>query len=86
MSFSGSVSSMITSLKNNKRKRTSAFEKLERFQKEKNDKLFLKKTANEKQLKNIRLKIKRQQQVNFIKNILALIATFLTLLYIISLV
>lgn len=40
MSFSGSVSSMITSLKNNKRKRTSAFEKLERFQKEKNDKLF----------------------------------------------
>ncbi|WP_172644856.1 hypothetical protein [Tenacibaculum mesophilum] len=86
MSFSGSVSSMITSFKNNKRKRTSAFEKLERFQKEKNNKLFFKKTANEKQLKNIRLKIKRQQQVNFIKNILALIATFLTLLYIISLV
>ena len=31
MSFGGAVSAMVTSLKNNKRKRVSAFEKLERF-------------------------------------------------------
>ncbi|WGH74292.1 hypothetical protein P8625_09200 [Tenacibaculum tangerinum] len=42
MSFGGAVSAMITSLKNNKRKRVSAFEKLERFQKENSDELFLK--------------------------------------------
>lgn len=86
MSFGGAVSAMLTSLKNNKRKRVSAFEKLERFQKENNDKLYFKKAANETQLKKIRLKTKQQQQINLIKNTLALLAIFSILPYITTLI
>ncbi len=50
MSFGGAVLGMIVSLKNNKRKKVSTFEKLERFQKENRDKLYFNKSASKKEL------------------------------------
>ena len=44
MSFGGAVGAMITSLKNNKRTRVSAFDKLKNY-KEKNDQLVFKNKA-----------------------------------------
>ncbi|MDE0534734.1 hypothetical protein [Tenacibaculum sp. L6] len=85
MGFGGSVSAMITSLKNNKRKRVSAFEKLERFQKENNDTLHFKKSASKKQLEEIRIKTKRENQIVWIKNLVFLVVIFSILFYLINL-
>ncbi|MDO6675361.1 hypothetical protein Q4517_07335 [Tenacibaculum sp. 1_MG-2023] len=82
MSFGGAVSAMITSLKNNKRKRISAFDKLERFQKENSDKLYFNKSANKKELKKIRLQTLRGNTNRFIKNSIAFLIIFSLLLYI----
>ncbi|MGB1042439.1 MAG: hypothetical protein ACPGU6_03525 [Tenacibaculum sp.] len=68
MGFGGSVAGMILSLKNNKRKRVSAFEKLERYQKENSDQLHFKNKASAKQLKEIKLKLKKENRISFIKN------------------
>lgn len=85
MGFGGSVSAMITSLKNNKRKRVSAFEKLERFQKENNDTLHFKKSASKKQLEEIRIKTKRENQIVWIKNLVFLVVIFSILFCLINL-
>ncbi|WP_299011055.1 hypothetical protein [uncultured Tenacibaculum sp.] len=85
MGFGGSVSAMITSLKNNKRKRVSAFEKLERFQKENDDTLHFKKSASKKQLEEIRIKTKRENQIVWIKNLVFLVVIFSILFYLINL-
>ncbi|MDX8553879.1 hypothetical protein MK851_09635 [Tenacibaculum sp. 1B UA] len=82
MSFGGAVSAMITSLKNNKRKRVSAFDKLERFQKENSDKLYFNKSANKKELEKIRLQILKGNTNRFIKNSIAFLIIFSLLLYI----
>lgn len=85
MGFGGSVSAMITSLKNNKRKRVSAFEKLERFQKENNDTLHFKKSASKKQLEEIRIKTKRENKIVWIKNLVFLVVIFSILFCLINL-
>lgn len=82
MSFGGAVSAMITSLKNNKRKRVSAFDKLERFQKENSDKLYFNKSTNKKELEKIRLQTLRGNTNRFIKNSIAFLIIFSLLLYI----
>ncbi|REH56702.1 hypothetical protein C7448_101745 [Tenacibaculum gallaicum] len=82
MSFGGAVSAMITSLKNNKRKRVSAFDKLERFQKENSDKLYFNKSTNKKELEKIRLQTIRGNTNRFIKNSIAFLIIFSLLLYI----
>ncbi|RSC95700.1 hypothetical protein [Tenacibaculum singaporense] len=82
MSFGGAVLGMIVSLKNNKRKKVSAFEKLERFQKENRDKLYFNKSASKKELERIRLQTLRKNRTRFINNSIALFIIFSILLYI----
>ncbi|CAM1352556.1 MULTISPECIES: hypothetical protein [Tenacibaculum] len=82
MSFGGAVSAMITSLKNNKRKRVSAFDKLERFQKENSDKLYFDRCANKKELDKIRLQTLKKNKTQYIKNSIGILIIFSILIYI----
>lgn len=82
MSFGGAVSAMITSLKNNKRKRVSAFDKLERFQKENSDKLYFDRCANKKELYKIRLQTLKKNRTQYIKNSIGILIIFSILIYI----
>ncbi|WP_442267684.1 hypothetical protein ACSIGC_08450 [Tenacibaculum sp. ZS6-P6] len=61
----GSTSAMITSIKNNKRPRKSAIEKLKKhshFGKDDSYELSFNKTATEKQLEQIRLEAKKENR------------------------
>lgn len=82
MSFGGAVSAMITSLKNNKRKRISAFDKLERFQKENSDKLYFDKSTNKKELDKIRLQTLKKNRTQYIKNSIGILIIFSILIYV----
>lgn len=81
MGFGGAVSSMITSIKNNKRNRKNTFEKLERFQKEDNDQLHFNNTATKKELQEIRTQLKKENLINIIKKGLLLLAVILLFSY-----
>lgn len=83
MGFGGSVSAMITSLKNNKRKRVSAFEKLERFQKENDDKLYFKKSASKKELVQLKKQVLKENKNQLIKNSILFFLIFIILIYIV---
>ena len=80
MGFGGSVAGMIVSLKNNKRNRKSAFEKLDRFQKENSDTLHFKNSATQEELEAIKSCIKKENNVLLIKNILLFVIA-LAILY-----
>jgi hypothetical protein len=71
---------MITSLKNNKRKRACAFNKLERFQKENSDNLYFNKSTNKKELEKIRLQTLKGNTNRFIKNSIPFLIIFSLLL------
>lgn len=86
MGFGGATSAMISSLKNNKRSRKSAFEKLDKYQKDKNSKLFFDKTASEEQLAVIRHEIRRKNTRSFIKNTIAIVLLLIALFYVIGFV
>ncbi len=86
MGFGGAVSAMITSLKNNKRNRKSTFEKLEKFRKENNDKLYFKNAATKEELEEIRFKMKKENRISLIKNITLFTVVFIILCYIIGFV
>ena len=81
MGFGGAVSSMITSIKNNKRNRKNTFEKLERFQKENNDQLHFNNAATKKELQEIRTQLKKENLINIIKKGLLLLAVILLFSY-----
>ncbi|QXP72795.1 hypothetical protein RRF68_07490 [Tenacibaculum sp. HL-MS23] len=81
MSFGGAVSSMITSIKNNKRNRKNTFEKLERFQKENNDQLHFNNTATKKELQEIKTQLKKENLINITKKGLLLLAVILLFSY-----
>ena len=83
MGFGGSVSAMITSLKNNKRKRVSAFDKLERFQKENDDKLYFKKSASKKELIQLKKQVLKENKNQLIKNSILFFLIFIILIYIV---
>ncbi|WP_428742582.1 hypothetical protein [Tenacibaculum sp.] len=83
MSFGGAVSAMVTSLKNNKRKRVSAFEKLERFQKENDDKLHFKKSASKKELIQIKIRLQKENKIRFIRKSILYFLFFSGLFYIV---
>jgi hypothetical protein len=86
MSFGGAVSSMITSIKNNKRNRKSTFNKLESYQKNNNDTLHFTNSVTENELKEIKLRIKKEDRISLIKNIVLLIFAFLILYLVIGFV
>ena len=62
MSFGGAVSAMITSLKNNRRQRSSAFDKVKNYGEVHSKKPFIDKKASPQQLKEIREKLKRENR------------------------
>lgn len=79
MSFGGSVSAMITSLKNNSRgKRTGYFDKKQNHSKSKKQKKnpLLEKKATPEQLEEIRMRLKKENKRN---TLLILAVTFIIL-------
>ena len=84
MSFGGSVSSMIASLKNNKRKRKSAFEKLEKYQKESSDALHFENTATSEDLEKIRTDILKYKKRKFIINATLFVVVAVLLYYVLA--
>lgn len=85
MSFGG-ASYMITSLKNNKRNRKSAFEKLENYQKDDNDSLHFTKNVTESELEEIKFRVRKEKRSSLIKNIVFLIIAFLFLYFLVGFV
>ena len=86
MSFGGAVSSMVTSIKNNKRNRKSTFEKLESYQKDDNDSLHFTKNVTESELEEIKFRVRKEKRSSLIKNILFLIIAFLFLYFLVGFV
>ena len=86
MSFGGAVSSMITSIKNNKRNRKSTFEKLESYQKDDNDSLHFTKNVTESELEEIKFRVRKEKRSSLIKNIVFLIIAFLFLYFLVGFV
>jgi hypothetical protein len=67
MSFGGSVAAMVSSIKNNRRTRPSTFKKLKGYENGIYKKGTINKKASPKLLKDIREKIKRQNNIRLIK-------------------
>lgn len=81
MGFGGSVSAMITSLKNNKRSRVSTFDKLKKYENVKyKDGGKIEKKATPQQLKEIRERIKKENKKNLTITLTICIATVIVLL------
>ncbi len=73
MGFGGSVSAMISSLKNNKRSRTSTFEKLKKYEKSTYKKELIEKKATPQQLKEIRERLQKENKRRRIKTIAVMV-------------
>ncbi len=81
MSFGGAVSAMVTSLKNNRRPRVSAFKKMKEFENVKYKKGTIDKKASPELLRDIREKIQKENKRNRLIAIIS-ISTIVTVLYI----
>ncbi|MCF6349083.1 MAG: hypothetical protein L3J20_12410 [Flavobacteriaceae bacterium] len=80
MGFGGSVSAMITSLKNNKRSRVSMFDKLKKYENVKyKDGGKIEKKATPQQLKAIRERIQKENKRTQVITLTVSIATTLVL-------
>ena len=83
MSF---ISHMVTSLKNNKRQRSSALTKIKNFEKVNNIKVVFKNKASNYQLEKIKEKIQREKKIKMQKNIIILFIVMLVIIYVIGFV
>ena len=81
MSFGGSVSAMVTTLKNNKRPRVSAFKKIERYKYVKYKKGTIDTKASPALLKQIRENIQKENRRNIRITIIS-ISSIIIILYI----
>jgi predicted nucleic acid-binding Zn ribbon protein len=86
MSFGGSVSGMLVSLKNNKRTRVSTFEKMKNFREGKNIQVSFDKKATSHQLKNIREKLQKENKTRLKRNLIIFSIIILLLIYVIGFV
>lgn len=86
MGFGGATSAMIASLKHNKRTRKTSFEKLERFLKEDNNKLYFDKKSSKQDLERIRKETQKEQRISFLKNALSFVLVAVILIYVIGFV
>ncbi|MCH2216753.1 MAG: hypothetical protein MK076_01540 [Flavobacteriales bacterium] len=86
MSSAGSISAMVTSLKNNKRDRKSALKRLKESSTRYSvsEKLHFEKKASPLQLKKIREHIQRRNKKIFIQKIVAVGILSLLLIYVIG--
>ncbi|APG65524.1 hypothetical protein LPB136_09200 [Tenacibaculum todarodis] len=80
MSFGGSVSAMISSLKSNKRERTSAFKKLKNTG-GLSGKLHFDKKASKKQLTIIKEKLQEENKKTLVKNSIIFIVLLCVFIY-----
>jgi len=80
MGFGGSVSAMISSLKNNKRSRVRTFDKLKKYENVKYKEGKIEKKATPQQLKEIRERLQKENKKNQTISITILIA-FIILTY-----
>jgi hypothetical protein len=81
-----SIAAMVTSLKNNKRKRVSTFKKMKDFKEGKNIQVSFDKSATPHQLKNIREKLQKENKQILKRNIIILIFIMILLIYMIGFV
>lgn len=86
MSFGGSVAAMIASLKANKRTRVSTFNKIKNFKETNNTKLHFKNKATQKQLKEIREKLQKENKKLLVKKALLITVCLLIIIYVIGFV
>lgn len=86
MSFGGAVSAMVTSLKNNKRSRKSAFKRLKDNPSEygEGSKLHFENKATPSQLKKIREDIQRENRKLMIRNIVIIVVVVAAVIYFIG--
>lgn len=80
------ISGMITSLKNNKRKRVSAFEKIENFKEGKNIQVRFDKKATPHQLKKIKDNLQQENKKLLKRNIIIFTIGLLIIIYCIGFV
>ena len=81
----GAVSAMKNTLKNNKRERKSAFDKLKKHPSEHPEgELHFEKTATQAQLQKIREDVKRENRKAMIRNVSIILAIMLILIYFIG--
>jgi len=80
MGFGGSVSAMVSSLKNNKRPRVSTFSKLKRYENVKYKKGSIEKKATPQQLKEIRERLQKENKKSLTISI-TIIAISILLMY-----
>ncbi|EAQ42570.1 MULTISPECIES: hypothetical protein [unclassified Polaribacter] len=86
MGFGGSAAAMITSLKNNKRNRVSALEKLKNHKKGNAIQVKFDKKANKIQLKQIREKLQAENKRKLRRNIILFVLGILIIIYAIGFV
>ena len=86
MGFGGSVSGMITSLKNNKRPRKSALKKYKNYTFEEKGKLQFEKEASQKQLTEIRKRIQTENKKRMRLYLILFITLLLTVIFVIDFV
>ncbi len=86
MSFGGAVSAMITSLKNNKRSRVSAFDKIKTNNAKSSIQLHFKNKATSKELLQIKQKLKLENRKTFRKNLIIFSVMVLIVIYVIGFV
>jgi len=67
MGFGGSVAAMIATIKNNKRNRVSTFDKIKDYKKSNKSKVYFDKKASPLDLKKIRDKIQKENELVFRK-------------------
>ena len=84
MGFGGAASSMITSLKNNKRVKSTTFKKMKEFKKVKYSDVHFNKKATPQQLKKIREKLKLENKKNLLRKVILFAIFFCILIYFIK--
>ena len=86
MGFGGSVSAMISSLKNNKRERKSAFEKMKNHASSsiQSDRLVFKNKASKEDLAKIRRKILLEDRKGLLLNSLGLTIIAVLIIYVLA--
>ncbi|QTE24084.1 hypothetical protein [Polaribacter cellanae] len=86
MSFGGSVSAMIASLKANKRTRVSTFDKIKDLKKCTKSELHFKNKATPKEIAEIREKMQKENNIIFFRKVLVIIILLAVILYAIGFV
>lgn len=86
MGFGGSVGAMITSLKNNKRSRTSTFKKLKDYKNVDYGEGKIDKKATPHQLKEIREKLQKENRKKLINTILYFVISFTILIILLNVI